>query len=135
MNVTAIIGYAANVTAGALLTASLVQAAPAMDGVVQGDPVRGHSLYQSRCTACHSLDHSRIGPAHRGVFDRLAGSVPGFDYSPALKRSGIRWSAANLNRWLANPEAFIPGQKMGYQVPDPVDRRDLIAFLATPDAR
>jgi cytochrome c len=121
-------------TASAMLMASLV-AAPATDGVVKGDPVRGHSLYQSRCTACHSLDHSRIGPAHRGVFNRLAGSVLGFDYSPALKGSGIRWTAANLNCWLANPEAFIPGQKMGYQVPEPVDRRDLIAFLASPDAR
>jgi cytochrome c len=135
MNLTAIVGHTASFTASALLMASLVQAAPATDGVVKGDPVRGHSLYQSRCTACHSLDQSRIGPAHRGVFDRLAGSVPGFDYSPALKRSGIRWSAANLNRWLADPEAFVPDQKMGYQVPDPVDRRDLIAFLASPDAR
>ena len=102
---------------------------------VKGDPVRGQTLYQSRCMACHSLDHSRIGPAHRGVFDRLAGSVPGFDYSSALKHSGVRWTAANLNRWLTNPEAFIPGNKMGYEVPDPVDRRDIIAFLASPAAR
>jgi cytochrome c len=135
MNATAIVGYAARMMASAFLVASLVQAAPATDGVVKGDPVRGHWLYQSRCSACHSLDHSRIGPAHRGVFERVAGSAPGFDYSPALKRSGVRWTAANLNRWLANPEAFVPGQKMGYQVPDPVDRRDLIAFLASPAAR
>jgi len=69
------------------------------------------------------------------VFDRRAGSVPGFDYSPALEHSGVRWTAANLNRWLTDPEAFIPGQKMGYQVPDPADRRDIIAFLASPAAR
>ena len=135
MNATAIVGCAASMMASAFLVAALVQAAPATDGVVKGDPVRGHWLYQSRCSACHSLDHSRIGPAHRGVFERVAGSAPGFDYSPALKRSGVRWTAANLNRWLANPEAFVPGQKMGYQVPDPVDRRDLIAFLASPAAR
>jgi cytochrome c len=69
------------------------------------------------------------------VFDRLAGSVAGFDYSPALKHSGVRWTAANLNRWLTNPGAFIPGNKMGYEVPDSVDRRDLIAFLASSAAR
>jgi cytochrome c len=69
------------------------------------------------------------------VFDRLAASVPGFDYSPALKHSGVSWTAANLNRWLRDPEAFIPGQKMGYQVTDPVDRRDIVAFLASPAAR
>jgi cytochrome c len=120
---------------GVLLLAPHTLLADASDGVTKGDPVRGHTLYQSRCTACHSLDQSRIGPAQRGVFDRLAGSVPGFDYSPALKRSGVRWTAPNLDRWLTNPEALVPGQKMGYQVADPVDRRDLIAFLASPAAR
>lgn len=69
------------------------------------------------------------------MFGRRAGSVPGFDYSPAVKQSGVRWTAENLDRWLADPQAFIPGQKMGYQVPDCAARRDLIAFLASPDAR
>ena len=135
MNVTTITGCALSAMVSALLAASPARGTTPPDGVVKGDPVRGQTLYQSRCTACHSLDQSRVGPAHRGVFDRLAGSVPGFDYSPALKHSGVRWTAANLNRWLTDPEALIPGQRMGYQVPDPVDRRDLIAFLASPDAR
>ena len=135
MNATAIIGCALSTMLSALLVVSTARGATPPGGVVKGDPVRGHALYQSRCTACHSLDHSRIGPAHRGVFDRIAGSVPGYDYSPAVKHSGVRWTAANLNRWLTDPQAFIPGQKMGYQVPDPVDRQDLIAFLASPAAR
>jgi cytochrome c len=135
MNVTKITGFALNTMVSALLAASPAGGTTPPSGAVKGDSVRGHELYQSRCTACHSLDHSRIGPAHRGVFGRLAASVPGFDYSDALKQSGVRWTAANLNRWLIDPEAFIPGQKMGYQVPDPVDRRDIIAFLASPDAR
>jgi cytochrome c len=99
-----------------------------------GDPVRGKAQYESRCTACHSLDHSRIGPAHRGVFGRHAGRVGGFDYSPAVKRSHVVWNAKSLDRWLTNPEAFIPGQKMGYFVSDAKDRADIIAFLASPDA-
>ena len=135
MNLTAITGFALSAMVSALLAASPARGTTPPDGVVKGDSVRGHTLYQSRCTACHSLDHSRIGPAHRGVFDRLAASVPGFDYSPALKHSGVSWTAANLNRWLRDPEAFIPGQKMGYQVTDPVDRRDIVAFLASPAAR
>ena len=135
MTATAVAGCTISVTVSALLLGPLVQSANAPDGVATGDPVRGHALYQSRCTACHSLDQSRIGPAHRGVFDRVAASVPGFDYSPALKRSGVRWTEANLDRWLANPEALVPGQRMGYQVADPVDRQDLIAFLASPAAR
>lgn len=134
MNVITITGCALSAMVSALLAALPARGTTPPDGV-KGDPFRGHALYQSRCTACHSLDHSRIGPAHRGVFDRLAASVPGFDYSPALKHSGVRWTAANLNDWLTDPEAFIPGQKMGYQVSDPVDRRDIIAFLASPAAR
>ena len=100
-----------------------------------GDAVKGKALYESRCTACHSLDHSRIGPAHRGVFGRRVAQVPGFDYSPALRHSHVVWNATSLDRWLTNPEAFIPGQKMGYTVPDGQDRADIIAFLASPEAR
>jgi cytochrome c len=101
----------------------------------EGDAERGKALYDSRCTACHSLDHSRIGPAHRGVFGRHAGHVVGYDYSPALRRSQVVWNARSLDRWLTNPELFIPGQKMGYTVPDAQDRVDIIAFLGSADAR
>ena len=135
MNVTTITGCTFSAMVSALLVALPARGATPPGGVAKGDAVRGHALYQSRCTACHSLDHSRIGPAHRGVFDRVAGSVPGFDYSPALKNSGVHWTAANLNRWLTDPEAFIPGQRMGYQVMEPADRQDIIAFLASPAAR
>jgi cytochrome c len=103
--------------------------------VVAGDSARGKALYESRCTACHSLDHSRVGPAHRSVFGRHVAQVGGFDYSLALKRSSVIWTAQSLDRWLANPEAFIPGQRMGYSVPDPKERADIIAFLASPAAR
>jgi cytochrome c len=100
-----------------------------------GDSARGKALYESRCTACHSLDHSRIGPAQRGVFGRHVAQVGGFEYSAALQRSSVIWTAQSLDRWLANPETFIPGQRMGYSVPDPKERADIIAFLASPAAR
>lgn len=104
-------------------------------GTPVGSVARGKELYESRCTACHSLDHSRIGPAHRGVFGRSAGQVAGFDYSKALRGARVTWTARSLDRWLTNPEAFIPGQKMGYSVPDAQDRADIISFLASPEAR
>lgn len=94
-----------------------------------GDAARGEQLYESRCIACHSLDASRVGPMHRGVFGRKAGSVADFDYSPAVKKSKIVWNEKTLDQWLTNPEKLIPGQKMSYQVPDATDRADLIAFL------
>jgi cytochrome c len=114
---------------------SAVAFTTARGGSFDADAQRGKALYDSRCTSCHSLDHSRIGPAHRGVFGRHIGQVAGFDYSPALRRSRVVWNAKSLDRWLTNPELFIPGQKMGFSVSDAQDRADIIAFLASPDAR
>ena len=94
------------------------------------DATRGKELYESRCAGCHSLDQDRIGPRHRGLIGRKAGAVEGFDYSPALRASRIVWSAQALDRWLANPERLIPGQRMNYSVPDAADRAALIAYLA-----
>lgn len=92
------------------------------------DPKRGESLY-GRCAGCHSLDQNRIGPRHRGVYGRRAGSVADFDYSTALSASTVVWNDASLDAWLTNPQAFIPGQKMFFRVQKPADRADLIAYL------
>jgi cytochrome c len=90
---------------------------------------RGKQLYETRCVACHSLDENRVGPAHRGVFGRKAGSAPGYDYSAAVKKSKMIWNEKSLDAWLQNPEKAIPGQKMGFTVPEVQDRRDLVEFL------
>jgi cytochrome c len=94
-----------------------------------GDAAHGQQLYESRCIACHSVDQSRVGPAHQGVFGRRAGRVVGYDYSAALKASKVIWAEKTLDAWLSNPERTIPGQKMGYSVTDAADRADLIAYL------
>ena len=94
-----------------------------------GDAGRGQELYESRCVACHSVEESRVGPAHRGVFGRRAGRVAGYDYSDALRASKLVWNERTLDAWLTSPESTIPGQKMGYQVTDAIDRADLIAYL------
>lgn len=111
----------------ACLSISLVHAA--------GDAENGKRQYMARCIACHSIDVSLAGPAHRGVFGAKAGSVPGYDYSPALKRSKLIWNEKTLDRWLANPEQVIPGQKMGYSVSSATQRQDLIAYLKTQSRR
>lgn len=96
------------------------------------DAIRGQTVYQTRCAACHSPDFNGIGPAHRGVFGRLAGTAKGFTaYSAALKRSGLVWTETNLDRWLTDPEALVPGQAMGVSLPDAGERADVIAFLRT----
>jgi cytochrome c len=93
------------------------------------DPKRGEEIY-SRCLACHALAYDRTGPRHCGLFGRRAGSVPGFAYSRAMKRSGIVWNAKTLERFIADPLKTVPGTAMGYAgVKDARERADLIAYL------
>lgn len=93
------------------------------------DVLRGEQMY-TRCLACHALAYDRVGPRHCGLFGRLAGSVPGFEYSPAMKNSKITWNEKALDRFLAKPLAMVPGSTMTYDgVPDAKERADLIAYL------
>ncbi|MBS0468403.1 MAG: c-type cytochrome [Proteobacteria bacterium] len=112
----------------ALVLAAALAAASAW---ADGDAQRGRLAYEARCGGCHSVDADRIGPRHAGIVGRRAGSVPGFAYSDALRSSGLVWDAALLDRWLANPEALVPGQRMGYRLADAQERADIIAYLAT----
>jgi cytochrome c len=99
------------------------------------DAQRGKELYERTCSACHSIEYPAAGPAHKGLFGRKAGSSPGYAYSPALKQSTVVWDDKTLDRWLAGPEAFIPGQRMGVSVPDAGERADIIAYLAVATRR
>ena len=116
----------------ALGTAALVLttvAAGAQTAPQTGDAARGAKVYQTNCTGCHALDANGVGPAHRGVFGRKAGSAPAFDYSPALKKAGFAWDAARLDKWLANPQGFVPGAKMPFRLINAQQRADVIAYL------
>jgi cytochrome c len=109
----------------AVLALSMAQASAA-----QGDRIRQGEQVYARCQGCHALGYDRTGPHHCGLFGRRAGSVPGFEYSPAMKRSGIVWSAKTLDYFLADPRKAVPGTSMGYSgVRDPAERAALIAYL------
>jgi cytochrome c len=111
----------AAIGAGLALAAGLCQAAP--------DPAHGEQVY-ARCLACHALASDRVGPRHCGLLGRRAGSVPGFNYSPAMKKSKLTWDEKTLDRFLAKPMKVVHGTAMTYDgVPDPKDRADLIAYL------
>jgi cytochrome c len=93
-----------------------------------GDAAHGATVYHE-CMICHSLDKNGIGPRHRGVFGRKAGSVPDYDYSAALKAADIVWSETTLDQWLTNPQALVSGTKMMFSVSSAQDRADVIEFL------
>ena len=99
-------------------------------GAQAADAQHGKALYESRCTSCHSLQYHGAGPAHKGLFGRKAGSAEGYAYSKALKESTVVWNEGTLDKWLSGPETYIPGQKMWFSVSDPVERTDIIAYLA-----
>ena len=107
----------------------LAVAATAMAMAPSGDPARGAKLYAANCGSCHSLDANRVGPAHRGVYGRKAGTARGYAYSPAMRGARIVWNEATLDRFLQNPQAMVPGTRMGFRLTDPVRRADVIAYL------
>ena len=110
-----------------LLCTTLLSVSLATAGT-KGDPVHGKALYQG-CAACHSIDDNDLGPMHRGVVGRKAGTVKDYNYSAALKASGLTWTEANLDRWLTNPSELVPGTKMFFKIDDPQARADIIAYL------
>lgn len=88
----------------------------------------------AQCAGCHSTEPGKnlFGPSLAGISKRRAGSLPGYAYSPALKKSGIDWNAQSLDRWLASPQKAVPGTKMPLAgVPDPAARKALVTYLLT----
>lgn len=94
-----------------------------------GDAARGKIDFNKRCIGCHAIDASREGPKLRGAFGRKAGTLPGYNYSAALKASAITWNEDSLDRWLSDTDAAVPGSNMEFRVVKATERLDLIAYL------
>ena len=93
------------------------------------DADRGKTIFEKRCTGCHALDIDKEGPRLGGTFGRAAGSVPTFTYSDAVKKSGVTWDAPSLDKWLTDPDAYIPDSNMAFRVVDADERSAIIAYL------
>jgi len=85
------------------------------------------------CASCHATQAggNTIGPTLAGVFDRKAGTVPGYAYSAPLKASGITWNRESLDTWLKGPMAMVPGTRMVIGIGDPQGRKMVIDYLET----
>ena len=97
------------------------------------DAKRGQSIFNANCAICHSVSPGAniVGPSLHGVVGRKAGTLKGYDYSKALRASGVEWTPANLNTWLTSPRAFIPMNRMSFSgLHTPSERADVIAYLA-----
>lgn len=99
-----------------------------------GDPVNGAAIFKQRCGICHQVTEAITpGPAPnmRGLVGRKAASQAGFNYSPALKNSGLTWTPANIDKFITAPQVMVPGTFMVVMVPDPKERADVISYFAT----
>lgn len=87
----------------------------------------------AQCRSCHTTAEgggNRVGPNLHGVIGRRVGTAAGFTYSQPVANAGFTWDAAHLDHWIENPQADIPGTRMGFAgVRDANQRRDVIAYL------
>ena len=72
-----------------------------------------------------------LGPSLAGIMDRKAGTESAYNYSPAMKQSGLVWDGKTLDAYLADPQKLVPGNKMPFPgLKTDHDRADIIAYLA-----
>jgi cytochrome c len=100
---------------------------------------RGAEVFRA-CVACHTLtpdEGNRAGPTLHGVFGRRIATLPGYNFSPALKQLGIVWTPETVARLFeVGPRAYTPGTKMPEQtIGSAEDREALVRFLAKATAK
>lgn len=120
------------ITAAAVIVAGLATAGgPA--AAQSGEASKGQRVFNTQCKACHTLEKDgaqTTGPNLHGLFGRKAGSSAGYDYSEAMKNSGIVWDDATLADYNRDPKGKVPGTKMVYNgVKNAGQLADLVAYL------
>ncbi|MFN4039406.1 MAG: c-type cytochrome [Erythrobacter sp.] len=128
----------------AILTIAAVMASQIAMPATSGEPApaqqqsvaAGERAFQ-KCYACHSVDGTGAdtdGPSLKGVFGRKVAGLPGYRYSPALRAYAgrqARWTRDALDQFLADPQAVVPENFMGfYGIQNGEERAALIAYLA-----
>lgn len=117
--------------------------APAEDAAAEGpdfatllasaDVGAGEGQFR-KCASCHKLDGTDgVGPHLNGIVDRPKAAIAGFPYSDAIMAlTAEAWTAENLDGFIENPKAYMPGTKMAFPgISDAEDRANLIAYMAT----
>ncbi len=112
-----------------------VAVAAAPSAALAGDAKAGQSVYKAKCAMCHgdtAKSPAGLGPRLFGVMGRKAGSLPAYNYSPAMKASGLTWNPETMKRYLAAPQSVVRGNKMPMApMASAPDRDNVTAYLAT----
>jgi cytochrome c len=101
--------------------------------VASGGNAQHGAMIFKQCAACHRIGphaQNSVGPVLTGVVGRHAAVYPGYSYSSGMKKSGIVWSEAELDKFLHAPRKLVPGTKMGFVgLQRDQDIADVIAYL------
>jgi cytochrome c len=120
----------------AALLLSVAGAAASFPAAAQ-DVAAGEKAF-AKCRPCHMIGETAkngVGPLLNGLIGRPAGSVEGYNYSPANKNSGLTWDAATFLEYIAAPAAKIKGTKMAFAgIKNPTEAANLLAYLQQFDA-
>jgi cytochrome c len=112
------------------LAVMLVGGLAATPALAQDD---GQTAFNNSCRTCHTMKEgdNRQGPSLAGIVGRKAGSLPGFNYSPSMKQSGITWDEATLDKFIADPEQVVHGSTMKPYggITDAAQRKTIVDFL------
>ena len=98
------------------------------------DAAAGEKVF-AKCKACHVINAgtNRVGPSLHGIIGRPAGTVEGFKYSESMiqhGKDGLVWNNENLDKYLADPKATVPKNKMAFPgLKNPEDRTNVIAYI------
>jgi len=122
---------AAVLTFALLLTSGLL----GTQAVAAGDAEAGGKLFSKTCGGCHQVGESArggFGPQLNGIIGRTAGSTTGYQYSDAMKNSGVVWTREKLAAYIENPKGVVSGTRMIFWgISDPEKIENLLAYLQT----
>lgn len=121
----------------AVMTSALVLCAALFGNTAHaaGDAEAGGKLFSRMCGGCHQVGESArngFGPQLNGVIGRTAGSAEGYQYSQAMKSSGVVWDRETLAKYIEDPKGVVSGTRMIFWgISDPEKIENLLTYLQT----
>ena len=93
----------------------------------------GQAVFQRMCLPCHDAGEGarvKLGPPLNGLDGKKAGTAEGFNYSDAMKGSGITWNEAQFKDYIKGPMVKVPGTRMAFAgLRDEAEQNSLWAYL------